>query len=364
MNTYDKNYPLNSTLLKDYMEVVRVKGEQLYSLITDIENNRNTSSIKATTELYPFMKELFVAGNTDIPRGLYFNHDKYWIGYNDYESLPTDVENIELGTRVTIDTQTFELRETEGVKVWCALHSFQPIIFYDMFEYNNEEALIIDNRGIFNNNIQLVINNCKRINDWLPYISFTKKSKMYTKQAFACPYSFTYTAMFDNVTRRYSDEETMNENHYAVLMYIKDEFENINITLAYDKYNHLFLFNKDKKEDIQATLSENAKYQISLQYINEHLDVYIDNMKIKSIPVTLKNKMLYFAIGHDMDYGRFCEGSFIISEPSLYTEALTTKEIMHTKVFPRTWNLKFKESYLDLTLDEKIKLKEMLKARE
>lgn len=360
MNTYDKNYPLNSILLKDYPEAVRVKGEQLYSLITDIENNRNTSSIKTTTELYPFMKELFVAGNTDIPRGLYFNHDKYWIGYNDYESLPTDVENIELGTRVTIDTQTFELRETEDVKVWCALHSFQPILFYDMFEYNNEEAIILDNRGIYQNNIQLVINNCKRINDWLPYVSFTKTSKMYTKQALVCPYSFTYTAMFDNITRNYSDEEAMNQNHNAVLMYIKDEFDNIHVTLAYDKYNHLFIFDKDKKEDVQTTLSENVKYQITLQYINEHLDIYIDNMKVKSIPIILKDKMIYFAIGHDMDYGRFCEGSFIVTEPSLYTEALTTKELMHTKNFPRTWNLKFKESYLDLTLDEKIKLKESL----
>lgn len=364
MNNYNKNYPLNSTLLKDYMEAVRNKGEQLYSLITDIENNRNTSSIKTTIDLYPFMKELFIAGNSDIPRGLYFNHDNYWIGYNDYESLPTDVENIELGTRVTIDTQTFELRETEGVKTWCHLHSFKPILFYDMFEYNNEESTIIDNRGIFDNNIQLVINNCNKINDWLPYITFTKKSKIYTKQALNCPYSFTFSAMFDNITRRYSDEETMNVNHYATLMYIKDEFENINICLAYDKMNHLFLFNKDKQDDVQITLSENVKYQISLQYINEHLDIYIDNIKVKSIPIILKNKMIYFSIGHDMDYGKFCEGSFIVSEPSVYKEALSSKEIMHSKNFPRTWNLGYKDSYLDLTIDEKINLKEILKARE
>lgn len=364
MNTYDKNYPLNSTLLKDYPEAIRTKGEQLYSLITDIENNRNTSSIKTTTELYPFMKELFVAGNSNVPRGLYFNHEKYWIGYNDYEALPTDVEDIELGTRVTIDNQTFELRETEEVKVWCALHSFQPILFYDMFEYNDEENIIIDNRGIFDNNIQLVINNCKRINDWLPYITFTKGSKIYTKHTFPCPYSFTFSAMFDNITRRYSEDETMNEAHNAVLMYIKDEFSNINLTLAYDKSNHLLFFNKDKKEDLQVTLSENVKYQISLQYINEHLDIYIDNMKIKSIPINLKDKLLYFAIGNDMEHGRFCEGSFIVAEPSIYKESLSIKEIMHNKVFPRTWNLKFKDSYLDLTLDEKIKLKEILKARE
>lgn len=364
MNNYDKNYPLNSTLLKDYMEVVRTKGEQLYSLITDIENNRNTSSIKTTNELYPFMKELFVSGNVDIPRGLYFNHDTYWIGYNDYESLPTDVDNIEIGTRVTIDNQTFELRQSEEVKVWCALHSFQPILFYDMFEYNDEDSIILDNRGIYQNNIQLVINNMKRVNDWLPSAKFTKGSKMYTKQTFTCPYSFTITALIDNISRHYSDEETMNENHYAALMYIKDEFDNIHLTLAYDKYNHLFLFNKEVKIDLQTTLSENVKYQVTLQYRNEHIDIYLDNTFIKSIPIVLKDKMLYFAFGHDMDYGRFCEGSFIISEPTLYQESLSVKEIMHTKVFPRTWNLKVKESYLDLTLDEKIKLKEMLKEME
>lgn len=364
MNTYDKNYPLNSTLLKDYMDAVRVKGEQLYSLITDIENNRNTSSIKTTTELYPFMKELFVAGNTNIPRGLYFNHDKYWIGYNDYESLPTDVENIELGTRVTIDNQTFELRETEKVKVWCALHSFQPIIFYDMFEYNNEESIILDNRGIYQNNVQLVINNCKRINDWLPHISFTNKSKLYTKQNFICPYSFTFSALFYNITRKYSENENMNENHNAVLMYIKDEFSNINLTLAYDKSNHLVFFNNERREELNIPLSEHDKYQISFQYLNNHLDIYIDNNQIKSIPIELKNKMIYLAIGHDMDYGRFCAGSFIVAEPTVYKEALNTKELIHTKQYPRTWNLKFKESYLDLTLDEKIKLKEILKARE
>lgn len=361
MHNYDKNYPLNTILVHQYAEAIRNKGEQLYNLIADIENNRNTSSIKTAVESFPFMKELFVSGNTDIPRGLYFNHDNYWIGYNDYEALPTDVESIELGKRITIDNQTFELKETEEIKVWSVSHSFQPVLFYDLFEYHNEDYVELDNRGIHTNNIPLTINNSSSVSEITPSLLFTKASKMYTNKSFTAPYSFTFSALFDKITRTYANDEIMNENYYSVLMYIKDEFDNINLCLAYDKYNRLFFFSKDKKNELNVSISENVKYQITLQYINEHIDIYLDNQFIQSFKVLLKDKLIYFAIGHDMDYGRFCEGSFIISEPSVYQEALSVTEIMHTKNFPRTWSLKNKSSYLDLTLEEKIKLKEMLK---
>lgn len=362
MHNYDKNYPLDTTLVKDLPASIRKKGEELYNLITDIENNRNTSSIKTAIDSFPFMKELFVSGNTDIPRGLYFNHGDYWIGYSDYESLPTDVDSIEIGKRVTIDNNTFELRETEEIKAWVVSRSFQPVLFYDLFEYQGEEVVNLNNRGLYKENIPLTINNMIKASEifMFPYLIFTKASKMYTNKAFISPYSFTYTAMFDEISRTYYNDEIMNESHYAALMYIRDEFSNINICLAYDKYNHLFFFNKDKKTDLNITLSENLKYQISFQYINEHLDIYLDNTFIKSFPIILKDKMLYFAIGHDMDYGRFCEGSFIVTEPTVYKEALSNKELLHIKNFPRTWNLSYKDSYLDLTLEEKIKLKELL----
>lgn len=364
MKIYDENFPLNSTLNKDIPKSIREKGQELYNLITDIENHRTTSSIKNSIEVYPYMNELFVNGNETIPRGLYFNHGNYWVGYNDYESLPTDITNVELGKRITIDNQTFELKETENIKVWSISHSFQPILFYDLFEYENESNIELDNRGIYKDNVKLAIENMYTTKEYLPYLRFSKDSKMYTKNSIICPYSFTFSAMFDNISRIYHDETQMNINHYSVLIYIKDEFSNINLCLCYDKYNHLYLYNNDVQNKLNFIISENVKYQISLQYINEHLDVYIDNEFIKSIPIKLVDKMLYFSIGSDMNYGRFAAGSFIIAEPNLYKEALSIKEIMHTKNFPRTWNLGFKNSYLDLTLDEKIKLKELLKARD
>lgn len=360
MEIYNENFPFDSTFNKDLPGAIRKKGKELYNLIQDIENKRNTSSIKNSIEAYPFMQELFVKGNEVLPRGLYFNHNNTWIGYNDYEALPAETTNIELGKRVTIDNQTFELRKSEDIKAWVVSHSFQPVLFYDFFEYQ-DETVEVDNRGLHTDNIKLKVENLKQLNDFLPYLIFSKDSKINTKNTFICPYSFTFTAMFDKISRKYSDETQMNTTHHATLMYIKDEFSNINLCLCYDKFNHLFLYNNEVQNDLKTIVSENQKYQITLQYINEHLDIYLDNILLKSLPIKLKEKMIYFSIGHDMEYGRFANGSFVITEISIFKEALSTKEIMHNKLFPRTWNLGYKDSYLDLTIDEKIKLKEMLK---
>lgn len=358
--TYDKSFPADTTLIKDIPSSIRKKGEELYYLIKDIEEHRSTASIKTSIDTYPYLNELFVKDNTDIPRGLYFNHNNYWVGYNDYEYLPTDITGIEIGKRITLDSQTFELKETEGIKVWSNSRSFQPILFYDLFEYRNEPQLTADNRGVYKDNIQCNLENMEKIDEFLPYVQVKINSKFHTLNPFACPYSFTFSALFKNIKRTYPDKSDMDASHNAILFYIKDEFSNVNLSLAYDKRNHLWFFNKDRGTDLDFIISENVTYQITLQYINGHMDVIIDNKKIQSFPIELKDKMLYFSIGNDMNYGKYANGSFIVGEPSIYTQALSFEELLYTRDYPRTWNFNRRNGYLDLTLDEKIKLKKML----
>ena len=358
---YDKNYPSNQILIKDIPGSIRKKGEELVSFIKSIEENKSTSNIKYSLELFPFLNVLYVNENNEIPKGIYFKNNTYWVGYNDYEYLPSDITGIEVGTRLALNNQIFELRESDGVKVWSSFNSFQPILFYDLFEYNNEPQISLHNRGLYSTDIAMNIENLNKTNPSLPYCVFSENSKMYTTTSISCPYTFTFSALFDKINRTYSNNSQISVSHNAILMFIKDEFNNVRIALTYDAMNHLSLFIKDKQYDLSFIISDNQKYQITLKYINNHIDIIIDNQLIKSFPIELQNKLLFFSIGNDMSYGKFANGSFIISEPSLYKEALSIKELIHSKNFPRTWNLTKRDSYLDLTLEEKLKLKAMLK---
>ena len=360
MNFYDKNYPSNTILIKDLPEAIRQKGEQVVSLIKDIEEQKSTSNIKSAIENFPYLNVLFVKENNNIPKGIYFNNNNYWVGYNDYEFLPTDITGIEIGKRITLDNQTFELRESDNVKVWSSFRSFQPIMFFDLFEYHDENSIELPNRGLQHTEVKMIVNNLKKTDTLLPYAKFDKTSKMYTNKSISCGYSFTFSALFDKISRTYSDQSQMNATHNAILFYIKDEFNNVSLALTYDARNHLWFFNKDRGSDLNFILADNKKYQITLQYINNHIDVIIDNVLIKSFTVELDSKLLFYSVGNDMEYGRYTNGSFVISEPSIYKEALSIQELMHTKNNPRTWNFSKSSGYLDLTLDEKIKLKKML----
>lgn len=361
MIKYDNNFPLNTTLIKDVPAAIRHKGEELYNLIVSIETDRTTSSIKSTINKYPFMNRLFVNENTDLPQGIYYNTNGYWIGYSDFTSLPTEISSVDIGRRITIENQTFELKESEGIKAWVLSRSFIPSLFFDLFNYqeNNEETYI-HNTGSNDTPIQLITKDIIQVNNIFPYFSFNKNSKMNTDKPYVCPDNFTFTATFDNIKRYYDNDEQMDENYFASLMYIQDQFENIKICLAYDKQNHLYLFDKESAIDLNTIISENIKYTLSLIYINNKIEVYINNQKIGILPKNLKDKYLFFSIGSDMEYGHFYKGSFIVGEPSIFDKALSDKELIYNKNYPRCWSFEKKESFLDLNLEEKMELKKIM----
>lgn len=357
---YDANYPPNSILVKDFAEVVRKKGEQLKTVIDKIESNRTSASIANAKKTFDY-NMVYITENSEIPTGIYVNDkdNNRWIGCNNFSILPSNVEILEVGTRITIYNKTYELREVDGIKIWCQSFGLKPEIFFDFFEFIKEDT-ILTNKGFGNKDITLTIKNAERKESLLPYLTTKSQIRLNTNVAYTNKNSFTLTSTFNNIKRSFENNEIINIEHKSILYHIKDEFSNIHTGLCYDKANNLFYFIGEEVFPIGIFLSENKIYQITLQYINQKMNVIIDNELIKSFKINLNDLKLLFSIGNDNMYGRYDNGSFEVADLTLFKEVLTKEEIMWLYINPRNWTFYTQNSYLDLSLEEKIKLKKLL----
>lgn len=355
---YDANFPPNTILVKDFPNAVRKKGEQLKTLIDKIESNRTSSSIANAKKTFDY-NMVFITENTEIPSGMYLNDtaNNRWIGCSDFSTLPT-TDSLEIGTRITIYNKTYELKEIDGIKIWCQTFGLKPVLFFDFFEFISEDT-VLTNKGFGNSDITLTISNATRQEALLPYVTTKKQVRINTNMSYINEKTFTLTATFKNIKRSF-DEDVIDINHKSIIYHIKDEFSNVNIGICYDKGNNLFYFIGEEVFPIGIFLSENKIYQITLQYINQKINLFIDNELIKTFEINLDNLKLFFAVGNDNMYGRYANGSFDIADLTLFKEAITKEEIMWLYVNPRNWTFYTHNSYLDLSLEEKIKLKKLL----
>ena len=355
---YDSNFPPNTTLVKDFPNAVRKKGEELKTLIDRIESNRSSSSIANAKKVFDY-NMIHITENSKIPIGVYVNdkHNNVWIGCNDFTSLPSP-DSLVIGARKTIYNKTYELMEVDGIKIWAQSFNLKPEIFFDFFEFFKEDT-ILTNRGFDFSNITLAINNAERLESLLPYITTKDQVKINTTSSYINKNTFTLTSTFKNIKRSFGSD-TIDINHKSIIYHIKDEFSNIHTGICYDKSNNLYYFIGEEVFPIGIFLSENKIYQITLQYINQRLNVIIDNELIKTFEINLDDLKLLFSIGNDNMYGRYACGSFEVADLTLFKEALTKEEIMWLYINPRNWTFYTQNSYLDLSLDEKIKLKKLL----
>ena len=358
---YDPNFPPNTTLVKDFPGVVRKKGEQLKNTIDEIELNRTSSSIANAKKTFDY-NMVFITENSEIPNGMYLNDktNNYWVGCSDFSTLPSNTDTLDIGTRITIYNKTYELKEVDGIKIWCQTFGLKPKLFFDFFEFVKEDT-VLTNKGFGNSDITLTINNAERKEPLLPYITTKQQNKIITNMSYINDKTFTLTATFKNIKRSFEDNTVIDINHKSVIYHIKDEFANIHTGICYDKSNNLFYFVGEEVFPIGIFLSENKIYQITLQYINKKLNLIIDNELIKTFELDLDGLKLLFAVGNDNMFGRYATGSFEVADLTLFKEVLTKEEIMWLYVNPRNWTFYTHNSYLDLSLEEKIKLKKLLK---
>ena len=144
----------------------------------------------------------------------------------------------------------------------------------------------------------------------------------------------------------------------AVLLSINDEFQNIRIGLCYDKDNTLYYYDKETLHNLNVQLSTHLPYQISMKFFNNKLTIILNNEELEQkFDIDISDKNLYFGLASDMGYGRYSNGSFLVSEPEIFDIAISKKENLWLMDYPRTWSFLNTKSYINLTLDEQLKLK-------
>jgi hypothetical protein len=363
---YNPAYPANGTIIKNIPEAIRYKGEEVINVINLLENKRVSQTLEEVTQLFPDIKSIFIQGNGQLPDGFYNKRGDSWVGIGNFNYLPADASTYSEGQRMTIENKSYELIHTTEHKVWVEKPYFYPLIIFDFFELENiSTEQTIPNRGVLDTTVTFKTSNIKKPEDYfLPYVFTSKNSELKTTGYLEIGDKFTFTSTFLKISREYQDgsETVIAGANNAILMFIKDEFENVKIGLAYDKDYQLYLFDKTNKVKIGIQVNENSLYQIGLQYNQGQLSVIIDdNIVYTTSNDVMSDKKLYFSLCNDMSYGQFSNGAAIVGELQIFKEILTPEEHIWIKNNPRTWSFRHTDSYLDLTLDERIKLKQLLK---
>ncbi|MGL5713194.1 MAG: hypothetical protein ACRCX2_09260, partial [Paraclostridium sp.] len=184
-----------------------------------------------------------------------------------------------------------------------------------------------------------------------------------TLSAFQINKSFTLTSTFFNISRTYeANQEVVNQSHIAIIFFIKDEFENVKFGVGIDKDSRLVVTNFSEVIPTDLIVMPNLTLQLSVKFLDGKISVLVDGVTVyEMLLVTINNKQLYFSFGDDYGFGAFANCQLTIGEIQIFEEHLTPQEILWNKENPRTWCFKKPNHYLELTLDEKIKLKEFLK---
>ncbi|MGL6130294.1 MAG: hypothetical protein ACRCZ9_01600, partial [Fusobacteriaceae bacterium] len=176
---YNPDTPTDLTVIKDIPKSIRDKSKEVVDLMLMLEESKVTTSIQETLEFFPFVKAMFVQGNGQIPDAFYTKKDNVWVGYGNYNYLPTIDENSKAGTRITIHGKTFELVFDSEIKIWVEQPEVTPELFYDFFETpTNSSAVVLQNNGAGSSNIQLTLSNYKKDSRYFaPYIASGSSSR-------------------------------------------------------------------------------------------------------------------------------------------------------------------------------------------
>lgn len=367
-NVYNDESPINTIVLKDVPKAIRDKGKNILNVMAMIENSRTSNSIKDTVEKFPQMSHIFIRGNKDIPLGLYTktnDEDNLWVGNNNFDFI-TDTPGVN-GIRKTINGKSFEFIEVEDIKVWSERPSFFPMFFFDLKKSKENSENVLTHSGISDkNSVTMQVNDVLKypiLNYYLPYIITKKKSEIHTNVEIEIKNKFTFVTNFLKISREYMDgsQEVINNIVDSVLLHIKDRTSFVRISVTYDSENRISLHKDKTKHETDFYISENTSYQIALRYLNGNLTLFIDNQEIYKLEdYTISNKNLSFSICNDMYFGEFVNGSAVAGEVGIYSQHLTPEELLWIKNNPRSWNFSKTSTYLDLSIDEKIKLKELL----
>lgn len=357
INKIDNNYPLDITPIKNFPESIREKGKQIEKYIKDLETYRSNNTFGSSIDLFPEYKFLFIHSNSSIPAGLYFKANDSWIGYSNYSFIPYST-NVPEGTRVSYGHQTYELQLDSNQKVWTNKIDFTPSLFFDFFETDGTN-IELQNKGFKESDIEMVLLNFKRNEEEIiPFIKTEKFTSIKTNKTYHSSKFLTYTALFKNIERLYSNDEPISMQSKAVLLSINDEFQNIRIGLCYDKDNTLYYYDKETLHNLNIQLSTHLPYQISMKFFNNKLTIILNNEELEQkFDIDISDKNLYFGLASDMGYGRYSNGSFLVSEPEIFDIAISKKENLWLMDYPRTWSFLNTKSYINLTLDEQLKLK-------
>ena len=354
----DLNYPLDTIAIKDLPNAIREKGKNIIEYVKNIEEYRSSNLFSTSLNLFPDYKFLFIHSNSSVPAGLYFKTPDSWIGYSNYSFIPQTTENIPEGTRVTYGYQTYELKHEGTNKIWTNKTDFTPVLFFDFFETNNTN-IQLRNKGFQTSDIEMVLLDFKRdTKEIVPFVVADKFTSIKTNKTYHSGKLLTYSVLFKNIGRLYSNDEAIAENAKACLISINDEFQNIRVGLCYDKENKLYFYNKEDVVDLEYTLSTHLPYQLSLKFFENKLTILVNNTELeKTFNVEISDKNLFFGLCSDMSYGRYANASCLVSEPQIFDVALSAKENIWLMENPRTWNFLNNKSYINLTLDEQLKLK-------
>lgn len=354
----DKNYPLDTIAIKDLPLAIRTKGANIVEYIKNIEEYRSNNLFKTSLDLFPDYKFLFIHSNSSVPAGLYFKTPDSWIGYSNYSFIPQTTIDIPEGTRVTYGYQTYELKLEGNNKIWTNQVNFTPVLFFDFFE-TNDANIQLRNKGFKTSDIELILLDFKKeTKEIVPFVVADKFTSIKTNKTYLSGKCLTYSALFKNIGRLYSNDEAIAENSKAALLSINDEFQNIRIGLCYDKQNKLYFYNKENVTDLNFTLSSHLPYQLSLRFFENKLTILVNNNELENkFDIDISDKKLFFGLCSDMSYGRYSNAACLVSEPQVFDIALSPKENLWLMENPRTWNFLNSKSYINLTLNEQLKLK-------
>ncbi|MGL6132192.1 MAG: hypothetical protein ACRCZ9_11335 [Fusobacteriaceae bacterium] len=366
---YNPDTPTDLTVIKDIPKSIRDKSKEVVDLMLMLEESKVTTSIQETLEFFPFVKTMFVQGNGQIPDAFYTKKDNVWVGYGNYNYLPTIDEYSKSGTRITIHGKTFELVFDSEIKIWVEQPEVTPELFYDFFETpTNSSAVVLQNNGAGSSNIQLALSNYKKDSRYFaPYVASGSSSRCETNSPLNIKDKFTFTTMFNSISREYMNgtEAVVDPTHHSVLLYVRDEFENVKIGICYDKDNNLYYFDKTIKTPTGKTLPVENAVQLSIQLHEDTVKVVMDNKVVFTTENhTIKNKKILFSVCSDMLYGQYANGAAIFGDPMISLSVLSEHELGLLFDKPRSfyYNSQF-NTYLDLTVNDKLNLKQFMESK-
>ena len=361
-NIFNENTPVDLTKIKDYPKAVREKALELYNLIKEIENRKTSSNFTNPLNILPTLQYLFLKGNPSIPSGLYLRNDKEWFGHSNYDYLPPTSLDSKKGERVSYNNKIYELYLEGENRIWSEKLKFYPKIFFDFFRIKENLNGILPNFGN-QLDIKLDYRNITHVEDEiLPYIKTSKTSTIRTLAPYIIDKSFTLTSTFFNISRTYENQEVVNPSHVSIIYFIKDEFENVKLGIGLDKDNYLVVTNFTDITKTEFVVNPNTTFQVTVKFLDGRIIVMLDSHVVyEDILVTINGKQLYFSIGDDFGYGTFANSQLTFGELQVFKEYLSTPELFWNKENPRTWSFQKSNNYLDLTLEEKVKLKNFIK---